>query len=81
MTCMQQLNVNVTPEFAKDLETYMKRKGIRRKSDAVRQALREALARAAPGGIHYDYRVWLGMGLKAPLRRKPRFRSEDDLWS
>jgi hypothetical protein len=36
--------------------------------------------RAGAGG-DYDFRAWLGLGLKAPLRRKPRFQSEDDLWS
>jgi hypothetical protein len=30
---------------------------------------------------HFDYHSWLGLGLKATLNPKPRFRSEDDLWS
>ena len=77
---MKQLNLNVTPEFDRDLRRYMKRRKISRKSDAIRQVLREAVARDT-AGRPYDYRSWLGMGLKAPLRRKPRFRSKDDLWS
>jgi metal-responsive CopG/Arc/MetJ family transcriptional regulator len=79
MVCMQQLNLNVTPDFERDLERYMKQRGIATKSDAIRQALREAVARA--GTAEYDYREWLGLGLRAPLRRKRRFQSEDDLWS
>ena len=79
MVCMQQLNLNVTPDFERDLQRYMKQRGIPTKSDAIRQALREAVARS--GGGDYDYRGWLGLGLKAPLPRKRRFHSEDDLWS
>ena len=77
---MKQLNINVTPQFEQDLRHYMRRRNLTRKSDAIREALREAAARETAGG-DYDFRAWLGLGLRAPLRRKPRFRSEDDLWS
>ena len=77
---MKQLNLNVTPEFERDLRQFMKQRKINRKSDAIRQALREAAARSAGAGKS-DFRSWLGMGLKAPLRAKRRFRNEDDLWS
>jgi len=77
---MRQLNLNVTVQFERDLEAFMKSRRIARKSDAIRQALHEAAARSA-GQEEYDFRRWLGLGLKAPLRRKRRFRSEDELWS
>jgi len=77
---MRQLNLNVTPEFERDLRQFMKRKKIASKSGAIRLALREAVTSAENGG-EYDFRAWLGIGLKAPLRRKLRFRSEDELWS
>jgi hypothetical protein len=77
---MRQLNLNVTPEFDKDLRRFMKQRGIARKSDAIRLALREAAARTKANS-NDDFRSWLGMGLKSPLNPKPRFRSEDDLWS
>jgi hypothetical protein len=77
---MKQLNVNVTPEFERDLRHFMKKKGIQRKSDAVRQAMREAASRSK-ANADYDYRSLLGLGLKALLNPKPRFKSEDDLWS
>ena len=80
IACMKQLNLNVTEGFERDLESFMKSRRIARKSDAVRQALREAAARSA-GDSEYDFRAWLGYGLKAPLARKRKFRSEDDLWS
>jgi hypothetical protein len=80
LVCMKQLNLNVTPEFDRDLRRFMKQKGIARKSDAIRQALHEAVTRVTESGS-CDYRSWLGLGLKAPLNPRPRFRSEDDLWS
>jgi len=80
ITCMKQLNLNVTAEFERDLQTYMKSHKISQRSEAIRQALREAATRST-GEEEYDFRSWLGLGLKAPLRRKPRFRSEDELWS
>lgn len=80
LVCMKQLNLNVTPDFERDLRSYMRLKSIPNKSDAIRQALREAVAR---DGNHkeYDYRKWLGLGLKAPLSRRRKFKSEDELWS
>jgi hypothetical protein len=77
---MRQLNLNVTPEFERDLRQFMKQRRITQQTEAIRLSLREAVARAG-AGAEYDFRAWLGLGLKAPLRRKPRFRSEDDLWS
>jgi hypothetical protein len=77
---MRQLNVNVTPEFEQDLRQLMRQRNLARKTDAIRLALHEAVTREA-AGRERDYRSWLGLGLRAPLRRKPRFRSEDQLWS
>jgi hypothetical protein len=77
---MKQLNLNVTPEFERDLKLFMKRKGIRRKSDAIRTALRE-LAEPAATDSDCDFRALLGIGLKAPLNPHPRFKTEDELWS
>ena len=79
MICMKQLNLIVTPEFERDLLRYMKQKKIANKSEAIRQALRESVAHGL--NSDYDFRPWLGMGLKAPLRKKRQFRSEEELWS
>ena len=77
---MKRLSLNVTAEFDRDLRQFMKQRKISRKSDAIRQALREAAERSAGAGKS-DFRSWLGMGLKAPVRAKARFRHERDLWS
>jgi hypothetical protein len=80
MGCMPQLNLNVTPEFERDLRRFMRAKGITKKSDAIRQALHEAVAKAGSAS-RSDFRSWLGLGLKVPLNPKPRFSNEDELWS
>jgi transposase len=76
---MKQLNLNVTPEFERDLRRYMRLRQITRKSDAIRAAVREAVTQGSDTQ-DYDYRAWLGMGLKAPLNKRRRFRTDDDLW-
>lgn len=76
---MKPLILNVTPEFERDLLHYMKQKGITNKSEAIRQALHEAADQEL--NSDYDFRSWLGMGLKAPLRKKRRFHGEEELWS
>jgi hypothetical protein len=77
---MKRLNLNLTPEFERDLRRYMRLRRISLKSDAIHAALREAVARG-PDTRGYDYRAWLRMGLKAPPNKHRRFRSEDELWS
>ncbi len=77
---MRQLNLNVSEEFERDLRRFMRQKGITNQSEAIRRAVGEAAAKAGASS-RSDFRSWLGLGLKAPLNPKPRFRAEDDLWS
>jgi hypothetical protein len=77
---MKQMNLNVTPEFERDLKLVMRRRGIKRKADAVRQALHEVAARTRAKD-NCDFHSLLGIGLQAPLNPKPRFTTEDELWS
>ena len=77
---MAQLNLNVTPEFERDLSAFMKERGLTHKSEAIRVAVREAVSRR-DGASETEFDRLLGAGLKAPLNSKPRFKSEDDLWS
>lgn len=79
MTCMKQLNINVTEDFERDLKSYMKSRRIPNKSAALRSALHEAATRGVVKS-EFDFRQWLGAGLKAPLARKRRHLTEDDLW-
>jgi len=58
----------------------MRAKNLTTKSDAIRQALREAAAQDV-GATDVDFRSWLGQALRVPLRRRRLFRNEYELWS
>lgn len=76
---MTQLNLNMTPQFKKDLDTYMKHRGIKTKSDALRTALREIVEMISKSK-KTEFSTWLGAGLKAEPKKNRKFKSEDDLW-
>jgi hypothetical protein len=76
---MAQLNLNLTPQFKKDLEQYMKHRGIKTKSDALRSALHEIVTMITTSKKS-DFSCWLGAGLKAEMKQKRKFKTEDDLW-
>jgi hypothetical protein len=74
------MHLKITEEFERDLRRFMRQKGITKQSEAIRQAVREAAARAGTV-TRSDFQSWLGLGLKTSLKLKPRFCSDDDLWS
>ena len=76
-----QLNIHVTPEFEKALSQLMRARKFRTKSEAIRFAVREALQLSVRSRQSCDYSEWLGLAAGAPQNPKPRFRSEDELWS
>ena len=78
---MKQVNLNVTPEFERDLKRYMKLTQASNKSEAIRRAVREAANRAAQAAAPAtDFHSWIGLALQAPLR-PGKFKSHDELWS
>ncbi len=76
---MAQLNLNMTEQFKKDLEKYMKKRGLKTKSDAIRAALREIVI-SISAVQETDFDSWLGAGLKAETKTRRKFKTEDDLW-
>lgn len=76
---MSQININITREFAKDLEELMKFAGIKSKSDAIRLAVHDMLNKVKSKRKSKNFRSLLGMGLKAPVRTKGLL-DEDSLW-
>jgi hypothetical protein len=78
---VSQLNIHVTPGFARALERFMRLRSISNKSEAVRIAVEEAAQRESRVRRRAEFASWRGAGLQAPLNPSPRFRSEDDLWS
>jgi hypothetical protein len=78
---MPQLNIHLTPAFERALRRLMRLRGITVKSEAVRLAVEEAAERASRASTAGDLSLLRGVGKRAPENARPRFRSEDDLWS
>lgn len=70
---MAQINLHVTPEFEDALDTLMRARGLRSKSEAIRHAVREAAApyRVAPAR---DYSVLQGLLRRHESDRKAQRR-------
>ena len=77
---MPQLNMHLTPEFQQSLADYMRLRHLKTKSEAIRQAVREALERERSRRRTADFTAWLGLANRVPQNPHPRFTSDDDLW-
>jgi hypothetical protein len=77
---MAQLNINLTPEFQRDLALFMRMRNIRTKSEAIRTAVRECVKRSQRAGPKVDFSSWIGMARRRKRGRGPRFHTDDDLW-
>ena len=77
---MGQLNMHVTPEFDEALTELMRRRHVATKSEAIRVAVLEAVARLRGERSRVDFKEWIGAGLAVPPNPNPRFRSDEDLW-
>lgn len=78
---MSQLNIHLNAEFENALGEYMRLRELKTKSEAVRQAVLEAVERERRKNQMADFSQWRGLALRAPMNQKPRFQSDDDLWS
>lgn len=77
----RQINLNTTSEFESDLELISKLGLGKTKSEAIRAAVHEVASKARKHATTQDFRSWIGLALRTPLNRKPRFKNEDELWS
>lgn len=77
---MGQLNIHMTPAFENALAEFMRARGIKTKSEAIRVAVQEGLAHLTRKVRVTDFSDWLGVGRRAPLNPHPRFSSDRDLW-
>lgn len=64
---MSQLNIHLTPAFEEKLRRFMRARGIKSKSEAVRIAVEEGLEREIPQRV--DFREWVGMARGDALAR------------
>ena len=77
---MAQLNMHVSPAFERALSRYMRARGIRTKSEAIRRAVEDGLDRIRRSARSADFAEWIGLGSRAPQNPAPRFPSDDALW-
>jgi hypothetical protein len=78
---MGQLNIHMTPAFEATLAKFIRARGIRTKSEAVRLALEEALAYTTRCARVADFAEWLGVATGEPRNPPPRFPADRDLWT
>jgi hypothetical protein len=78
---VSQLNLNMTPELEEALKRFMRLRGIRTKSEALRVAVREGVERSIGAAPRASFASWLGAAARAPENPNPRFATDDDLWS
>lgn len=76
---MTQLNIHMTAEFERDLRKFMRVRHLTTKAEAVRTAIKECLERSTYA-TKADFSSWAGLGNQAPLNKKNKFKSDDDLW-
>ena len=76
---MTQLNIHMTLSFERELAKFMKIRRLKTKAEAVRVAIREGLEHSVQAEPR-DFSTWIGLGKEIPNNKKPRFRSDDDLW-
>lgn len=77
---MTQLNINMTSSFERDLRRLMKVRHIKTKAEAVRVAIQETLEHTTSHLKPLDFSSWVGAATQVPINKKPRFKSDDDLW-
>ena len=79
---MSQLNIHLTTAFERDLRKFMKVRHIPTKAEAIRTAIKEGLERSiGQQKPSTNFSTWLGLAKQASPNKKPRFRSDDDLWN
>lgn len=76
---MSQLNIHVTPAFERALRQFMRARGIKTKSEAVRAAVEEA-ARGAEGVARIPLENLLGAANRYPQTPREQWLTDDDLW-
>ena len=77
---MSQINFHTTPEFNMALADYMRIRGLKTKSEAIRQAVFDALEAATAGSDSCDFGSWLALAAGAKQNPEPRFSNHAELW-
>jgi hypothetical protein len=76
---MSQLNIHVTPAFDRALRRFMRARGIKTKSEAVRAAVEEA-ARSTEGERKIPLETLLGAAARYPQAPRDQWLTDEQLW-
>ncbi|MBV8780777.1 MAG: hypothetical protein JO353_05205 [Phycisphaerae bacterium] len=76
---MSQLNIHLTGRFERALQAFMKARGIRTKSEAVRLAVEEAADRAVTKPVT-NWDDLIGIANQYPSTPPETWLTEDELW-
>ena len=76
---MSQLNIHMTPAFERALRQYMRARGIKTKSQAIRTAIEEALeqSKSKPS---IPWKQLLGSASHLTQTPRRQWLTDDDLW-
>ena len=77
---MSQLNIHTSPEFDRILSRFMKIRGLKNKSVAIRTAVKEGLEQSLRELVTTDFKQWIGIGNTEPENSERKFHTHDDLW-
>ncbi len=77
---MPQININITREFEMNLARFVRLRGFRNKSEAIRAAVQEGLEQALKGQGPAEFNDWIGVAKGDGENPRPRFTTDDDLW-
>lgn len=76
-----QLNLHLTPEFERDLAEMQRLRGLKSKSETIRVAVREGVARAVAARPTPNFASLIGLAKAGPENPNRRFLRDDDLWN
>ncbi len=76
---MGQLNIYTDAKFEKKLKKYMRERGFKSKSSALRNAFEESIQNLEKKK-NSSFKSWLDFDPKTPFVSNPRLKTEDDLW-
>jgi len=77
---MAQLNLNLDPEFERNIKVLMKARSEKHKSALLKSLVRDAVAALGLEPKSRDFSALIGLA-KPGLSKKKKFLTEDDLWS
>ncbi len=75
-----KLNITITPELAKSLSLFMKKRHLRTRAEALVSAAKETLEKTAKKQSKFSFKSWIGTAKKTTENPHARWKTDADLW-